>query len=384
MIRMQRILSIPRPSRLFYHFQARTRPPDIAPATVQEVLACYGLALTRPPRNLPLGRRSRNVVLHTSAGKKVLKRYRAAWQEPAVTYGHSILTQLAALDFPAPRLVLTPAGQSFVNHQGTCYALFDFVAGHNISGSYVRRAEWLALVARAGRTLARFHRQLDGFIPVGRHHLGFRSDEGSRVPPTSWYIEQLEQLRDKPAQVTGRLEGQSGRMLAELQQLDEVLQAAPLPRLVIHGDYAIQNLIFQRDSTVVPLDFELARLEWRLSDLVTSLNRFQRGAAQYDQGSMGHFVAAYQAEWPLGEEEWRYLPLVWRFRRLQKAVTAWSAHVEYPERPGRLQAAHEAVQQADWAANHQAELLALNPDYRPQPARGFLDTHPTHLPHTAT
>src|SRR5690606_3773145 len=185
----------------------------------------------------------------------------------------------------------------------------DFVEGYNISGSYVRQTDWLTLVARAGRTLACFHRQLDGFIPVGRHHLGFRSYESGRLPPTPWYIEQLEQLRDKPAQVTGRLGEQSGRMLAELQQLDEVLQAAPLPRLVIHGDYAIQNLIFQRDSTVVPLDFELARLEWRLSDLVTSLNRFQRGAAQYDQGSMGHFVAAYQAEWPLGEEEWRYLPL---------------------------------------------------------------------------
>ena len=64
----------------------------------------YGLELTRPLENLPFGRRSSNVLIHTSAGKKVFKLYRDQWQLERIVYEHAILRQLQAIDFPADSL----------------------------------------------------------------------------------------------------------------------------------------------------------------------------------------------------------------------------------------------------------------------------------------
>ncbi|MEN8198403.1 MAG: phosphotransferase, partial [Pseudomonadota bacterium] len=55
------------------------------------------------------------------------------------------------------------------------------------------------------------------------------------------------------------------------QRLEEALGDAQLPRLVIHGDFGIHNMLFHDNESATLLDFELARLEWRLSDLVLVL-----------------------------------------------------------------------------------------------------------------
>jgi hypothetical protein len=91
-ISVPQIPHVPRPSRLYEFARSRLRPSDIEPETVKRVLESFDLEMTHPPANLPLSRRTRNVIVQTSSGKKVLKRHRARHGTPALTYANSILS----------------------------------------------------------------------------------------------------------------------------------------------------------------------------------------------------------------------------------------------------------------------------------------------------
>ncbi len=359
---------MPRPSRLSSYISSRLRPLDVEFEAVRAALSCYGLELTGPPANLPLSRRTRNVVVNTSIGKKVLKLNRARHQIPAIIYAHSILTRLAQLDFPAPRLVPTPTGETFISHAGGNYALFDFVEGINYSLSFLLRAHRLKLMAIAGQTLARLHRRLKGFMPEAHHHLGFTSYTGHWRRDLTWFIDKVDKMKEKTRHLSNTADEihadwlirNCNTILEELARLDEALSAAPLPRLVIHGDYGLHNIIFQKNGTVTPLDFESARLEWRLSDLVSCLSRLRYATGGYDFENMRCLMAGYQAEYPVGADEWRLLPQVWRFHKLRSALIYWNSYFETGGPGRKLISARDAVSQADWARNHPDKLLELN------------------------
>ncbi len=371
MVQQHRIVHLPRPSRLSWYISARLRPPDIEIDTLREALKQYGLEPVRPPRNLPVGRRNRNVEVDTHAGKKLLKGYRPQWQVGTVRYAHSILTRLAQLDFPAPRLVAALNGETFVAMAGLHYALFDFADGVDYTAKFLLRIHRLKLMADAGCALACLHRQLKGFMPEGYHHMGFRAYTGSRWRDMAWHVDKVDDLKERSSRLTGSEERthvdwliqNSSYIIEELGRLDERLSVAQLPRLVIHGDYGLHNLLFSKDGVVMPLDFELARLEWRLSDLVSCLSRLRyskRGEVAYDFESMHWFMEGYQSEYPLSGDEWQLLPQVWRFYKMQGAVQYWNSYFQTRGPTRKLVSARDAMNQADWALSHPDRLLQLN------------------------
>jgi Ser/Thr protein kinase RdoA (MazF antagonist) len=276
--------------------------------------------------------------------------------------------RLAELHFPAPRLVATREGESFVNRQGELYALFDFVGGTNYTANYLLRSHRWKLMALAGQTLARFHRQLEGFVPQGHHHMGFAAYTGQRRRDLAWHANKIQELTERSGGLsrpeekihTDWLIQNSSAMLEELGRLDETLHAAQLSRLVIHGDYGLHNVLFQNDGTVTPVDFELSRIEWRLSDLVSCLSRFRFGKGPYNFESMQWFMQAYQTEFPLSADEWRCFPQVWRFYKTMGAVQYWNSYFETGGPTRKLISARDALRQADWALNHPQTLLDLN------------------------
>ncbi len=364
------IISLPRPSTLYSRWRARLRPCDIEAEVVQAILAQFGLKLVEPIRNLPVGRRNTNVAVETNAGRKLLKGYRPQWQTETVRYGHSILTALAAADFPAPRLNTALSGDTFIQWQGTHYALFDFEAGTNYAGRFLLRGHRRRLMELAGATLARLHQTLNGFTPEGRHHMGFAGYVGSRWRDLNWHIDKVRELREKSAGLANPAERaaaqwlveNSSYILGELGRLDAGLANADLPRLIIHGDYGLHNLLIRKDGSAVPVDFELARLEWRLSDLVSCLSRFRYGKPPrlaYDFESIGWFMDGYQAHYALRDEEWALFPQVWAFYRLQSAVQYWNSYFETGGPLRKLFSARDAIDQVAWALSHPAELARL-------------------------
>lgn len=350
-----RMWPIPRPDRVRQYIRARLFAPKLESGSVDQILGAFGLTLTRPPENLPFGRRNRNLVVHTSAGKKVLKQYRAPWPAATMAYEHSILNHLAERDFPAPRLNGTPDGETLVQQNGRAFALFDFVDGMSFAAAFLLPRHHQQLTGQAGAALARLHRELAGFLPVGQHHLGYQSYSTGRQRDLDWHLHQLKTLPEKsrhlPDPEAQWLSQKSGYLAERLACLAETLEVAPLPRLVIHGDYGLHNLLFHRDGTVTIHDFELARLEWRLIDLVIVLSRL-------DFARSRDFMAAYGAEYPLTADEWRLLPQVWQYYHLSGAVQYWHNHFEMNGR-SRLAAAQQRIMQADWALENRSKLWQI-------------------------
>lgn len=361
------IPNISRPSRLSEFVKSRLRSLDIDLETVQKVLNHYGLELVEPPSNLPLSRRTRNLMLNTSQGRKVIKRYRARLDVSTILYSHSILERLAELHFPAVRLTNAPASETFVSLDSGNYALFDFVDGKNYSSSFVPPAYRHKLMNVAGQTLGRLHGALAGFLPQGWHHLGFVSYTGDWRRNLAWHSAKVDEMKEKSRVLSNEDDKRHANwlvqnctyILGELAQVDETLRGSALTRLIVHGDYGLHNIVFQRD-TVTPIDFESSRLEWRLSDLVSALSRLRYRNGDYNFESIRHFLEGYQSANPISDDEWRFLPLVWRFHKLRASLIYWNSYFETGGPARKLISARDAVSQADWAIKNPDTLLRLN------------------------
>ena len=362
------VLYVPRPGRLTALVRSRLRSPDIERSTVRTILATdYGLQLSGSPDNLPNARRNRNLIVETGRERMVFKLYRDDWQRETIDFEHAILRRLAELDYPAPRLVPTQDGRTWVARDSQRYALFEFIDGVNYSSSYLLRPHRLRLMALLGQILAELHRRLAGFQPAGRHHLGFTGYDTPRQRDLAWHVAMVADLKARSAELidpeamaqAAWLTERSDALLEELARLDDVLTRAALPRVVIHGDYGLHNLVVQRLGQGTAVDFELARLEWRLSDLASCLSKMRTDGGGYDFESMCWFMRAYRAVFPIDAEEWQHFPAVLKYYRLMGAVQYWKSYFETNGPARKLASARDSLEQAAWATEHPHEITEL-------------------------
>lgn len=355
-----RILHAPRPSRITATLAARLSEPVIERSAVQEVLDRYGLRRLGRFRNLRLARRSRNVVVRTDAGTKFVKLYRPQWTEATVRNCHSILVRLEALGFPAVRLTRAPDGATWTGLDGQILAVFDLVSGRNYSLNYLIRNDRLRLTAIAGRTLARLHATLDGFLPEGEHHLGFPSRTGPPRRDAAWHAATLDELVPRSVEIADpaardlarRLVERAPPLLDAIQRFGRALVSADLPRLVIHGDYGLHNLLFQPPDVAVPVDFELSRLDLRLNDLISVLGKHRYEGGRYDLESMEVFLRAYAGAFPLTAEERDLLVDAWCLYKRQAAVQYWNSYFETGGPTRKLASALDSIGQAELVERH--------------------------------
>jgi glycosyltransferase involved in cell wall biosynthesis/Ser/Thr protein kinase RdoA (MazF antagonist) len=365
-----RILRVPRPSRVTATLASHVGAPVIDPTTVAAVLQQYGYSHAGAPRNLRLARRSLNVSVPTPTGHRVLKCYRPQWGAATVQYGHSILEYLEARCVPAVRLARTPSGSTFVVRDERVFALFEFVAGVNYSLNFLRRRDRLRLTVMAAETLAHLHRSTVGFVPTGQHHLGFLSFTGPRARDLAWHAATIEGLERRSvdvgngdsAELARALSRRADRLVDDIARLDRDLAGADLPRLVIHGDFGLHNLLFQLNRgppRAVPVDFEVSRLDWRLDDLVSALGKYRYRGGHHDHESMLTFMGAYTAAFPLTDDEVSRLPDVWRFHKLRAAVQYWNSYFETAGPARKLVSALDAIDQAQWVLDRPGLVTRL-------------------------
>ncbi|MGB7874477.1 MAG: phosphotransferase [Anaerolineales bacterium] len=358
------IIALPRPGWVSDFLNSRFRSLDIQLTTVKKVLSYYGLEMVASPKNLPNTRRNRNLIVHTSQGKKILKLYRDDWRSSTIAFEHSILGRLAELDFVAPRLLPTQDGRTWLNLDKHNYCLFEFIEGKNYSSTFLVRPHRVRMMATSGRTLARLHKQLAGFLPEGQHHLGFKNYSEDRHRDVAWHVEKIKEFSARSRELNepdDRLQASwlvdhADQLLDEMRLLDESLRKAALPRIVIHGDYGLHNLIYQSLDTAIPVDYELSRLEWRLSDLVSVVSKFRYKDGSYDFESITRFMQAYQTEFPISDDEWGNFPLVWKYYKLMKAVQYWSSYFETNGPMRKLESSRDEIERSSWALNNPQRL----------------------------
>jgi len=336
---------------------------------VRQILREFDLELIGAPSNLPYGWRGNNVVVPTSNGKKVIRRYRKKWRPSTISYEHSILTELAERNFLAPRLNRTNDLRGLITIRGENYALFDYVTGRNFSQSYMTRAQRNSMVEKAAMSLAELHQSMKGFEPEGQHHLGFKSLTGLRNRDLDWNRRKLNQLThdsveikdSQDREVLQQLVGLNEEIytyLAELD-LDLIERDKELCRVVIHGDYGLHNILFSETGQAILMDFELARLEWRLCDFVISFLRLRNRNGLYDLEMMKRFLGVYQLRNPITADEWALFPKVWQHTLLYFLIQYWNSYFETNRNSARLDSAVDAYNQFIWAKANSSLLFDL-------------------------
>ena len=307
------------------------------------------------------------MALDTSDGKKVIRRYRKRWKVSTIKYEHSVLSELAERGCPAPRLTKTADAKSLVTINGENFSLFDFASGKNYSSTYLRRSDRLVLIGQAAKALANLHHCLMGYVPVGQHHLGFKGLTGGSVRDMGWYQEKITELSAKSKNLFTTGDGailswlidNSNDLIEVLSCLDGELSDQDLPRVVIHGDFGLHNVLFSQSGEVIPLDFELARIEWRLTDFLISFLRYRKKGGEFDFELIDRFVRSYASQFPISQEEWMLFPKVWQYNLLQFSIQYWNSYFETKRNPKRLRLAKRAIQQSDWGISQAGKLAQI-------------------------
>jgi Ser/Thr protein kinase RdoA (MazF antagonist) len=357
------VFYVPRPDHLFNRIRFRKSRSNGDEQNLARILERFGLPFSGEIDSPSGPGRSENWIVSTQDGKKFLKCYKKTVDREAIQNEHSILTYLAQASYPAPRLSHTPAGDTFVEESGKFYALFDYLEGYFQFHHYIFPAGQTGrFVAACGQTLGELHHILKDFAPAGCNPNGFQSRQGPRWRELPWYLDQLQEVR----LAGGRLNpadghshrdniGQAGWLEDRLQALDETLRAADLPRLIIHGDYGPYNVFFKPGAPVLILDFELARLDWRLTDLANALYFFAIGRSGFRFNSLAQFLGGYFRGYPVDRGEMQFLPDVWQFLLLRRVIVCWRRALEARAGQWRIEAQRKLAL-AHWIDSHREGL----------------------------
>lgn len=356
---------LPRPDRLYHSLRFRRRQSEVDLPTVEEILRAYDLELLARPEVPPGPGRSYSLIVNTPGGKKLLKRYKHTVPVPAIVHEHSILTYLTQVGFSSPCLVATPAGETLVCRNGHNYALFDFVEGGFQYHNYLwlpARLRWF--IATSAEILAALHAKLRDFVPLGYNHNGFTSREGDWWRDLDWHASRLDRCIEETRRMRATSDGTGAAWLLEraddleetLHRLDARLKQAALPRLIIHGDYGPYNLLFRRNAPVVVLDFEIARLDWRATELVDALYRFCYTRLGFSLDKIKCFLDAYRAYFPLEPGELESLPLVWEFLNVRRCIVRWHHYCDTHD-PRRLAQARWNLELISWIRENRDDFL---------------------------
>lgn len=353
MTQLTAIPRVPRRSRIRDAILSLTRPPAIANEKRDAVIERYELDVVGD-RNVRHNRRSSNLIVETTRGRLILKRYRPEWKPTTVTCVHSTLNRLEELDEPAPRLIRTREGADWIEDDDGVFAVFEFIDGVSFASTYLFRRHRLRITARAAQALARMHIALVDFSPQGEHHHGIDPETGLQRRDLAWHVEMVKQLKELSEQITSPndrelahlLSQQSSRLLDLLTELDDVVTAAHLPTTVIHGDFGIHNLIFPPKSPPVPIDYELSRRDWRVNDLISATGKHRFKDGSYDRQAMRVFLKAYEQSSPLTEEERAVMPMAWAHYKLRAAVQYWNSYHQTDGPIRKLRSALDSMSQA--------------------------------------
>lgn len=295
--------------------------------------------------------------IETTTGEYFFKRrYRARSDPRLITAQHALVEHLSANGFPAPDIMPTQRGALFLDLRGEIYEVHRFIPGGLCDVSKP------AQFAAAARTLGWYHRTVQAFDQPDLHW------PRQRYSPKA-LGEILDQL---VAEWRGRTDARLESFVGELKEHHHDLTARfdgfdELPELIIHGDYYADNLIFQGDSVVGVVDYDLAHWCFRAMELAEALIYFAKaGSARFkhivypdvlDLDAVGRFLAAYNATSRLSEPEVYALPHLIR--------TIWLCASLAPPLEPRVglasapQALPEILALAGWARAHAGDIIAI-------------------------
>jgi len=277
-----------------------------------ELVRAWGLPRARSARRPGAGTNN-TVWLVEAGGDRYVLRISQNARAAQVEAEHRLLIALdrAGLPFRVPVPVGTPAGATTVETNAGPAALFGYLPGAapdrgdlghlRLAGQAL--AELDAALARLPATLA----PVDWRKPLDQVH--------PAVPCLDDLVDELERAcPDHPG----------ARWLASSVPAAEAAYRRfcdTLPVQLVHGDYALSNVLIEDGRVSAVLDFEIAGLDLRANDLTAGL--LQWAGDWWEPGGREQwvtFLRGYQGRLTLQPAELRALPDLLRLRDLGSVV----------------------------------------------------------------
>ena len=237
-------LQLPRPDRL--NLKSRftsSKPGDEDYQWISTLTSTYGISLLCPAQKMGTNGRSQNWIFVTNSGKTLSRSISRRWM---LTISSMSIPEIFTCLFSNSRARPDKNhGETLIEIGNSRFALFDYLDG------YFQFHEQIYFPSRASTFLALAAVSRPPFMgPFVISHLleesnGFLSKHGPRWRDLKWYREQLavnkiqtfERLKESPQRALTVIHSRAGWIEDRLTELDEILAAAPLERVIIHGDY---------------------------------------------------------------------------------------------------------------------------------------------------
>lgn len=271
------------------------------------------------------GGNSDNILIYTNKGKKVIKRY--YWSLPSTIYEHSILQFLAKKNFPVPHLEINNEGETYTKIDEKHYAVSEFKEGHSCHLFYMSKKTMEQYVFLAGEKLAQLHELITGFRANGKKLNGYMPDGVRLWRGVDWHLKILDEFTkqkesDKRGKFLLSIKDEFKDKLIELGQYYEKPNKE-FDKIIIHGDYSPQNILFNNNTISAILDFGDANLNLRLNDVARGIETFSRSAEfNFNSKYAKNFIKSYNKQNRVTEKEVEAIPDLIMWRQLRNII--WS------------------------------------------------------------
>lgn len=326
------------------------------------VLRCYRLGEFKSAQRIERGFVDENWMVETDRGRYFLKRRHPRRRQPGrqIRAQHDLIEILRQRAFPAPILVPTARGETFLDLDGELYEIQEYIDGEPYDHD---RPEHLGA---AGEVLGHYHACVEGFAPRAFRERG-RLYGPANTREILMRLREEWQLDLNPvlARIAWQLEAQVD-WLAE-----RFSRHGPLPYVVIHGDYHAGNLLFHGDRIIGVVDYDKANWQPRVAEVAEALIYFASPAPGHLEHLVypgfliwepfARFTQAYARAVLLTADEIRALPdyvcCIWVSVSLRRLLEK-SGH-----RPAEaLEALQEVLTLANWAGATSGEMIEIARD----------------------
>src|SRR5579875_907918 len=226
------------------------------------------------------------------AGSKryFLKQFHSWYPDESIRYSHSILAHLVDQGAPAPRVIPDTNGESYTQVDGARWALYQA-----LEGRHAGERDWMWGRPKAAEMLGLLHHALEGFTPEGEPF----------APWGAWTLETVDRVLENWRPHPDLSPDLLGFVRERLATRYFGMLYPQLPKLVVHGDYMMSNVLWRGDAVNATitgvLDFERAHLDTALFD-------FAWGLGDRRPPLLRAAVASYSRMRPLSPIEREALP----------------------------------------------------------------------------
>jgi Ser/Thr protein kinase RdoA (MazF antagonist) len=229
------------------------------------------------------GRANRHWLVSSGSGRAVLRQYQPDPQGDVV-YELTVLKALSDRGWPTPIALADP-----IEVDGRIWCLFQWLPGNS-----PKSTDSPDDLHRRGRLLAQLHNDTQALAELGQRPGCARAEEIVADPDLTNRLRAYEQLRPEQARIMRWHQDRANEYFAELDLQDRHL-------IVLHGDFADRNLLYEHGQLSGIIDFEGTHLNHRVSDFALAW-----------RGKRDALIHAYDAEHQLDDIDWALLaPTLW-------------------------------------------------------------------------